>query len=447
MDISSNIRSHSFDETSKKLIKDISFFNSLESFDLLSEYHERIVDLERESFDLLIENNNIKQSDSRLEVAVIGNFSSGKSSLVNSLLGKNVCPDKVNPTTSSVTKFLYSDKPSVYIVRDKGDSKSYEEITPEEYFVMSQHASGNTSESKVYFFEYHYPFDGFRGIALYDTPGFENPLNNMDERITQDIASQVDVLFVILDVNTGDVSEKLLNRINNLKTNSKHRQTDFYLILNKADTKSPKSLADMKVFFESKYGKYFDSILEYSAKEVLDNTKDYFGSITKIFSDTIQKSVYERKAFEFSVHGKIEGRVSKKFEISIDGNKINIPVDTSSRFIESKVKLLEILNRLTQKKEKILFYRFERQFDKHERKIAELIDKIGDKCYDIILSDDNTNDYRDYFQNIIDKIREFHENTIKNFDFFDYNAIYRKFAIKAVSNDEKAFWFNPYYKI
>ncbi len=394
MDISSKLRSHSFDDTSKKLIKDISFFNSLESFDLLSEYHDRVVELERESFDLLVENNNIKQSDSRLEVAVIGNFSSGKSSLINSLLGENVCPVKVNPTTSSVTKFLYSDKPSVYIVQDDGDSKSYKEITPEEYFVMSQHSSGNTSESKFYFFEYHYPFDGFRGIALYDTPGFENTLNDMDERITQNIASQVDVLFVILDVNTGEVSGELLKRINDLKANNEHQKQDFYLILNKADTKSPESVASMRLFHENKYNGYFDKILEYSATDVLGNSNNSSDNLLKLISGKIKNHITEYQEFSFSVRGKIQGRVSKTYEVSVENDTFFID-NSLKRFSQAKSHLLDILYVLSQQKDKISKYRFEYQISKHNENVEYTVSAIKDLCNRIIKNEP----YKDYMVN------------------------------------------------
>lgn len=65
--------------------------------------------------------------DEHFSVVVIGDFSRGKSTFINSLLEKNVLPSSKQPTTAVLNKIVYSKKP-YYIIRYKnGTSKTISE--------------------------------------------------------------------------------------------------------------------------------------------------------------------------------------------------------------------------------------------------------------------------------------------------------------------------------
>lgn len=77
----------------------------------------------------------VKMLDSayKAEVVVIGDFSAGKSSFINSLIGKEVCPVNSAATTSSVTKFIFSFDERI---KNKTDGKT---IDAQEYKKLVTH--------------------------------------------------------------------------------------------------------------------------------------------------------------------------------------------------------------------------------------------------------------------------------------------------------------------
>ena len=74
------------------------------------------------------EDEEIKRIDGMLEnlksrqyiVGVVGEFNRGKSSLINALLGSNILPADIIPTTATVNRVIYSDSEYVRIVMRDG---------------------------------------------------------------------------------------------------------------------------------------------------------------------------------------------------------------------------------------------------------------------------------------------------------------------------------------
>ena len=52
-----------------------------------------------------------KLGNRQYTVAVVGEFKRGKSSLINALLGMNILPADVLPTTATINRVVYSEKP------------------------------------------------------------------------------------------------------------------------------------------------------------------------------------------------------------------------------------------------------------------------------------------------------------------------------------------------
>lgn len=60
-------------------------------------------------------------------LVVVGDFSRGKSTFVNAMLGKQILPSSVKPTTTVISKILYADKPSYKLVYKDGKSIKLDE--------------------------------------------------------------------------------------------------------------------------------------------------------------------------------------------------------------------------------------------------------------------------------------------------------------------------------
>ena len=179
----------------------------------------------------------VKMLDSayKAEVVVIGDFSAGKSSFINSLIGKEVCPVNSAATTSSVTKFIFSFDERIL---NKTDGKT---IDAREYKKLVTH-QGDTKAT--YELDYYYPFTPLRGVNLYDTPGFANATGQGDTQLTMKKAKEADAALLLVDINTGSVNDALRGKVSELQ--KANPDMLFYAVLNKADTKSPSARRKVK---------------------------------------------------------------------------------------------------------------------------------------------------------------------------------------------------------
>jgi GTP-binding protein EngB required for normal cell division len=111
----------------------------------------------------------VLQGDGVVDVAVLGQFKAGKSSFLNSLIGREIVPVDVLPATAVVTRIGYGPKERAVVRRLSG---SEEEIPVERLaeFVTERHNPAN--EKQVAMVEVELPsLAPFRGVRFVDTPG------------------------------------------------------------------------------------------------------------------------------------------------------------------------------------------------------------------------------------------------------------------------------------
>ncbi len=322
---------------SENMIRDLAFFKIIKGF-LLRESlsYKRVESMEYDAFNLLINQIELEKGNSKVEVGVIGSFSSGKSTFINSLFGKPICPMAVKPTTSSITKFHYGYKEKITI--------NGQEITKDEYYSYSQHAQANMENTKTHYIEYAYPFEKLNSIILYDTPGFNNNLNFNDTKVTMKTLESVDVIFFIVDISKGAIDMSSIEKLDRLKDKR------MYCILNKSDLKSSQAIGRIKDEIISK--KIFLEVVEYSASKVLE-----FGDINYIadYFKYIEKELIPKKNdFNSTIRGSLirkKSRVKAKLEykLYIDNNEFTID-DFYVKAKEQKTRVEKMLNRLSESK-------------------------------------------------------------------------------------------------
>jgi len=66
---------------------------------------EALAQLEQRTIERFLSRHESASGRAQVTVAVVGDFSSGKSTFINALLGQDLCPVDVAPTTSSITYF------------------------------------------------------------------------------------------------------------------------------------------------------------------------------------------------------------------------------------------------------------------------------------------------------------------------------------------------------
>ena len=148
-----------------------------------------------------------KLQSQRFRVVVVGEFSKGKSTLLNALVGEKIQPVRATPCSGTVTILKYGSKRRVICYYKNGDK---EEISPEEYqkkaSISRNAASGSiadekaTSEIAEIVFEHPELELCSNGVEIIDTPG----LNEQAERTvaTQQVLRTADAVIFLTQANT-----------------------------------------------------------------------------------------------------------------------------------------------------------------------------------------------------------------------------------------------------
>ena len=395
---------------------------------------DKIKYFENKMIDLKLKELELSRGNSKVEVAIIGNFSSGKSTFINSFLGDEVCPMDVNPTTSSVTKFYFSSKEEVFV-----DKKS---ISKKEYHQMARHKKNIVAKStKTYFFEYGYPSIAFSNIILYDTPGFGNSSSSQDEKETLSLLEQVDAVLYIIDVNKGTISKEELNRL------EKYKDKAMFCIINKADLKSPVEVEKVKKEIENK--KIFQKVIAYSSSKILEELKD--NKLNQLFTDIQKQYIPNQTDFNITIKGikKESKRKNKKtiYNLSVtNGEKIE-SIDIS--YTNSSLKrdeILDVLNSIASQKDKIL----KKSLKIENKKLKDEINNF----FSLVLEelDENpdtmiTNNFQRSIDLTLIQLNQFEESRHKSLKNSIIKAFKNSISAVSVSKSEKDYWFDPYYKI
>ena len=151
--------------------------------------------------------------DDKFKIVVVGEFSRGKSTFINALLGERVLPASSRPTTTILNKILYSEKRKYrlyyrdsarYNDLDQNDFISIvapEEPLPNDTSSEEAYVKSINEISKIAFAEIGYPSDFcMDGVEIIDTPG-TNDLDAMREEITLNFIPQADAAIMLLSAN------------------------------------------------------------------------------------------------------------------------------------------------------------------------------------------------------------------------------------------------------
>ncbi len=112
---------------------------------------------------------NLLQQDQLIDVAILGQFKSGKSSFLNSLIGKPILPVGVIPVTTTITRLQYGEKERAIVHHFDGQQTEVEVGAVEEF---TSEAQNPTNEKNVEVVDIELPsLEKFGGLRLVDTPG------------------------------------------------------------------------------------------------------------------------------------------------------------------------------------------------------------------------------------------------------------------------------------
>jgi small GTP-binding protein len=134
-----------------------------------------------------------KAAEERFNLVVLGEFNHGKTSFVNRLLGKDVLPVGITPTTAALTHVVYGEEPAASAVLAGGGR---ERIDPA---AVGQWITDGERAARTSYVELEWPAEILRErVTLVDTPGV-NDISEQRAEITYGYVPRADAVVFLLD--------------------------------------------------------------------------------------------------------------------------------------------------------------------------------------------------------------------------------------------------------
>lgn len=168
-------------------------------------------------------------------IAFVGEFSAGKTSIVNRILSQDDPKVPQLPVSSKATTAV-----ATYIAG--GTVVSYQFVTPDDKLKTISRKTFTEKVSKeildqvkgvsslIQYFVMTYKNPNLNGLSILDTPGFNSNDKN-DAQRTMEVINECDALFWVFDVNAGTINRSSLSVI------KEHLNKPLYVVINKVDTK------------------------------------------------------------------------------------------------------------------------------------------------------------------------------------------------------------------
>ena len=186
-------------------------------------------------------------AEDRFNLVVVGQFSRGKSSLMNAILGVDRLPTGVLPLTSMITTVSYADEERV-LVRQKGSSLPHEIPLAElSQYVTQERNPGN--RKKVELAEIQLPAELLRlGFHFIDTPGIGSAITE-NTRTTTEFLPEADAVIFVTSCESP-LTEAEMHFLDQVRAHVRK----IFLVVNKSDLISPDQRDAVAAFARDKIG-------------------------------------------------------------------------------------------------------------------------------------------------------------------------------------------------
>ncbi len=162
-------------------------------------------------------------------VVLLGETSSGKSTLINGLIGSEVLPVGAEPTTGSVTEIM--DNPGSEGFNFSILFKNAKEQTIDQATFQKRIGTYDESVLRLRVYVDQFPYD-LKYLRLFDTPGY-NAINEYHESILRDIVPESDIIIYVVSYKSGfqKYDNDFMVSLGELIDDS----TDYFLVVNRAE--------------------------------------------------------------------------------------------------------------------------------------------------------------------------------------------------------------------
>ena len=222
--------------------------------------------------------------DGKRTIAFVGEFSAGKTSIVNRILTQDnpdipKLPVSTKATTAIPTYIAGGSVVSYSFISGDGRRK---EILEETFKKVSKEVLDQIKgvSSLIKYFVMTYKNPNLIGLSILDTPGF-NSNDSEDRDRTIDVINECDALFWVFDVNAGTVNRSSISIIKE-KLNK-----PLYIVINKVDTKSESEIQKVEELIQKtleEEGLKIEQFIRFSSKASIEDIMTPIHNVKKIES-------------------------------------------------------------------------------------------------------------------------------------------------------------------
>lgn len=369
--------------------------------------------------------NLIKEIDKPMEIAIVGQFSSGKSSFLNAILDEELLPTGITPITSKVCKILYGEE-RILEIHYKNKTKVLKDV---EYLQkLNREAAKEISHFCLYLKN---PL--LKEIAFMDTPGF-NSQNQEDTEVTTNILQKVDgIIWLTLIDNAGKKSEKEL--LEKYMQNYSHKSL---CVLNQKDRLEEEEVLLSVEYAKKAFNGIFAEILPISAKNALKGVKE---GDKKLLEESNFKKVHSFLEEVIKPQAKVakEFSILKKLRLKLLAMECSIHTKNKET-LRIKKQILDFLGQNTSEL-KAFYLHQQKEFNAFYGELDSLLEEISQKIFSklnkqkIEISQDK---WGGFLKQKYEKEVLILQKETLSIDFFGENSLYLK-RIKSLSAKMRQF--------
>ena len=265
-----------------KKISDISGYISSDVKELVKQYFDSNEEFEYLFGSGLSQWEAIKKKswiEGKKTIAFIGEFSAGKTSIVNRILSQDnpnatLLPVSAKATTAVPTYIAGGDFTTYQFVSPDGTLKGISEDT---FKKVNKEILGKIEgvSHLISYFVMTYKNPHLAGMSILDTPGFSSG-DQEDAIRTVDVINECDALFWVFDVNAGTVNRSSLEVIKDKMSRP------LFVVINKVDTKSKSDVDAVERLIKKSFddeGIKVEGYIRFSLKEPIETLMNVIGSI------------------------------------------------------------------------------------------------------------------------------------------------------------------------
>jgi len=261
-----------------------------------------------------------------IDVAVLGQFKAGKSSFVNSLIGRDVLPVGVIPVTTVITRLQFGERERAVISFYDGTAKEIPVSALDEYTSEAKNPSNQKSVETV---DIELPgLADYAGLRLVDTPGLgsvfkahmevsahwlpeagaavlavsaDRPLSDNDVQLIRELTQYTPRIVLLLtkaDLLTPPQQEEVVRFFEDTLKRELNREFPIFLYSTKTDTVKFRQRLEAELFFKLALNRDFEfrKILQHKTHSVIRGCLGYLELAlkTSLQADEDRESLHQQ---------------------------------------------------------------------------------------------------------------------------------------------------------